>query len=62
MKLFDNCLINGVGSKDLNISQLEFSAEEKGFKEPVFKKKIIIQNAPQILLETIFPKYICFNA
>lgn len=58
MKLFDNCLINGVGSKDLNISQLEFSAEEKGFKGKVFKKKIIIQNAPKISLETVFPKYI----
>lgn len=39
MTLFDNCLINKAESQDLNISQLEFSAKEKGglFKEMCFK-------------------------
>lgn len=39
MTLFDNCLINKAESQDLNISQLEFTAKEKGglFKEMCFK-------------------------
>lgn len=44
MKLFDNCLINGAESRDLNISQLEFAAEERRglFMKHIFKGKVCL--------------------
>lgn len=66
MTLFDNCLINKAESQDLNISQLEFSAKEKGlFKEmcfkaenvflQLFKKKTVIKKTlPKFNLKPYF--------